>query len=653
MKSCKKTAFFLKKMGRLLKRKRVYIPIILVCFLVVISLAFLQISISLQDPLVLEFSPQTQIVQTQRNQTTTVSTQLLQTAGHCQASCQIQHFDGYTGQTRHITQGSLPLDISFQIQSPPLGQGFAPHSIYATCVIEPSQNCPRNLRLASSFVMNTFSFQAQDNIALESELKQTTVLAAQIEQYAHIQFHPIQEQIRRYQSLDTTFQTILTRWNQQLYHQISPGTLASLHRTFEQINASLEREFEQYHNRIILQNQMRTEYEHIVNQTQPLLKLTYTYETPFELFFLQLERALQSGHNNSAIFEQIDPIKNYLQARDAFLEQTAQIYNTSASCEAFHEQNITTNMSEQFCTPRQRPHPQWNLTARMQEIPTKQETQVASVKPIIEQCCYSGVCQVCQEQTPILLIHGHLFNENNDPAQTLQGFTLLQRSLTDLGYMNGGILDPRAASQLQARGFPITKRASYYYITTYSVGELQINVQTTERIENYALRLREIIEQTKQIAGAQNVTIIAHSMGGLVAREYLTLFGHDDVDTLILIGTPNFGIEGRVSQVCPIFGSQRECDDMRTGSVFLQRLNNNPRSIIENKTFMIYGTGCNTDGQDGDGIVSIENAQLPGATNIQINGTCTDRFSTSFHSQMTDPRLYPQVLTHIQQIITR
>lgn len=37
------------------------------------------------------------------------------------------------------------------------------------------------------------------------------------------------------------------------------------------------------------------------------------------------------------------------------------------------------------------------------------------------------------------------------------------------------------------------------------------------------------------------VIIIGHSLGGLLARAYLTYFNPSNVDKLIMIGTPNFG----------------------------------------------------------------------------------------------------------------
>ena len=50
------------------------------------------------------------------------------------------------------------------------------------------------------------------------------------------------------------------------------------------------------------------------------------------------------------------------------------------------------------------------------------------------------------------------------------------------------------------------------------------------------------IEEAKAMSGKNKVDIVAHSMGGLVAREYIQGPNYqDDVDELIMLGTPNEG----------------------------------------------------------------------------------------------------------------
>ena len=59
--------------------------------------------------------------------------------------------------------------------------------------------------------------------------------------------------------------------------------------------------------------------------------------------------------------------------------------------------------------------------------------------------------------------------------------------------------------------------------------------------------LKELIDLLKFRTGRDKVVIVAHSMGGLVARSYMQIFGDEDVDKIIMITTPNKGVSGSVS----------------------------------------------------------------------------------------------------------
>src|SRR5262249_28291481 len=74
-------------------------------------------------------------------------------------------------------------------------------------------------------------------------------------------------------------------------------------------------------------------------------------------------------------------------------------------------------------------------------------------------------------------------------------------------------------------------------------------------IEQAARDLYELVELVLEKAGAQQVNLVAHSMGGLVCRSMLqkwsydslgdfkpTRHGHDMVDKLVTYGTPHGGI---------------------------------------------------------------------------------------------------------------
>lgn len=56
-----------------------------------------------------------------------------------------------------------------------------------------------------------------------------------------------------------------------------------------------------------------------------------------------------------------------------------------------------------------------------------------------------------------------------------------------------------------------------------------------------AQRLYEKINQTLTLSGKTSVDIIGHSMGGIVAKEYIAQYGDTKVDQLFFIGTPHLG----------------------------------------------------------------------------------------------------------------
>lgn len=272
-------------------------------------------------------------------------------------------------------------------------------------------------------------------------------------------------------------------------------------------------------------------------------------------------------------------------------------------------------------------------------------------------CCLFNTCyaccteQACQEAYPIVMIHGHAFREETSPEASLHIFGLLQRRLQDAGIANGGDLELHRSlinNFWSGFNYSVSFRASYYYVRYFDIDQYAIITEKSESIENYALRLRELIDQTMKATGKTKVTLIAHSMGGLVAREYIALFGEEKVNALILIGTPNQGITEDIYNYCRLSGSKVECDDMKKGSVFLKRLNSQVNSDYTIPVYNIIGQGCNMNGFDGDGIVTVENAQLPGANALLVNGSCTGFFNVDLHNDLVNKQ---KTFNYIKEII--
>jgi triacylglycerol esterase/lipase EstA (alpha/beta hydrolase family) len=86
-------------------------------------------------------------------------------------------------------------------------------------------------------------------------------------------------------------------------------------------------------------------------------------------------------------------------------------------------------------------------------------------------------------------------------------------------------------------------------------------------IEHFAGQLAARIDAICAATGAQRVALIAHSMGGLVARAYLRRFGAARIEQLITIGTPHHG-----SMLAWTFAG-RCLAQMRPGSHWLGEIN--------------------------------------------------------------------------------
>lgn len=276
------------------------------------------------------------------------------------------------------------------------------------------------------------------------------------------------------------------------------------------------------------------------------------------------------------------------------------------------------------------------------------------------ECCTYNNCIPCLNtgeinKTPILFIHGHSFNDANSPQDTMNIFGKIERKLQNDGVINAGELNIDDRNEFREGEWgksdrKVAVKSSYYYITFYDFGSYSFTTQKSERIENYAIRLKEIINLLKHRYGSDKVDIVAHSMGGLVAREYIQLFGESNVNKLVTINTPHHGIEGRVENLCGVLGAERECEDMSRGSVFLKRLN--AEDVAEDlKIHSIRSIGCTMENSTGDGIVTNNSAYLKGAINHVIKGECTDAFNTNLHSKALDPDVYPETYNLLRDIL--
>jgi predicted alpha/beta hydrolase family esterase len=85
-------------------------------------------------------------------------------------------------------------------------------------------------------------------------------------------------------------------------------------------------------------------------------------------------------------------------------------------------------------------------------------------------------------------------------------------------------------------------------------------------VERYADVIHAAVEQLRAATGAERVTLVCHSMGGLAARSYLRRHGHHAVQRVVTINTPHNGT------LFARLGHGANARQMRHACWFVQRL---------------------------------------------------------------------------------
>jgi hypothetical protein len=267
-----------------------------------------------------------------------------------------------------------------------------------------------------------------------------------------------------------------------------------------------------------------------------------------------------------------------------------------------------------------------------------------------EKCCYQGICEPCCNdscknnisQYPIILVHGHSFNDKISADSSLGDMNSIKDSLIQEGIIDGGyvIMPTRDKTGVFAKTPKQMVFTISYYFDIYQNDQEITNFQSKqESLDTYALRLNDIIENVKVMTNKDKVNIVAHSMGGLVSRRYMQVYGEESVNNLIMVGTPNHGVDGYMLTSCPILGADIHCDMMNKDSLFINKLNNG--EIPNTNVSMIVGLGCTTEGSPSDGVVKNESAYLSWAKNYFVYGNCSG--VDFFHVTMRDMQKYPEV----------
>lgn len=218
---------------------------------------------------------------------------------------------------------------------------------------------------------------------------------------------------------------------------------------------------------------------------------------------------------------------------------------------------------------------------------------VAAQEPASPPTAPSGAST--QQADPIVSVHGYTVDG---------GMRFYFRSLRDAGYRANRIF-----------GFEFDARFA----------RSPSNRVHARALETY---IREVVLPS---TGAEQVDVIAHSMGSLVTRWCITVLGCGEViDDFVSVGGPNHGTD--VANLC-FLPFDAACTEMRPGSAFLERLNRGDETPGDVEYTTIRS--------GADWVIEpTSSVMLAGATNHHVPG-----FSHSdlVRDPMADPDVGPRV----------
>lgn len=271
--------------------------------------------------------------------------------------------------------------------------------------------------------------------------------------------------------------------------------------------------------------------------------------------------------------------------------------------------------------------------------------------------CANNNCYSNEEGFPILFVHGHLFDSDDDPMEkSIDTFTKLVNYISeerentfDAGKIVSAGSNYLGSSMSQSRDTSLFRTTYYGEAYINSEGKFVWVDSKYESISYYADKLKEIIDSTLKLTDREKIKIVSHSMGGLVTREYIRKYGSDKIEVFIMIGTPNKGVEDEISSMCTGIvlswgnGAEIECGEMSKGSAFLNRLNDMSREELPEKTYIIAGQ--KSENNPSDGIVELKNTGTKGLGSrvFTKNGVGCGFSGTCLHSQLIDPSINPEI----------
>ena len=162
------------------------------------------------------------------------------------------------------------------------------------------------------------------------------------------------------------------------------------------------------------------------------------------------------------------------------------------------------------------------------------------------------------------------------------------------GYVNNGAVWFFTARALEARGYRVFTIDQPPFACIDTMGDL----------------LGERVDEVLRVTGAMALTLVAHSMGGLICRAYLRRHGGDKIDQLVTLGSPHQGTwHARLARGAN--GIQ-----MRAGNRWLTSLGESLVGIPFISIYSIHDTIISP--QDSSVVVGAENVPLSAVGHVSM-----------------------------------
>lgn len=107
------------------------------------------------------------------------------------------------------------------------------------------------------------------------------------------------------------------------------------------------------------------------------------------------------------------------------------------------------------------------------------------------------------------------------------------------------VRDPSRPAVLLIHGYMCNRAAWRYWLRKGVPAHWNVATVNLEPVfgpvERYAEVIHNAVERLRATTGAERITLVCHSMGGLAARSYLRRHGHRAVQRVVTIDTPHHG----------------------------------------------------------------------------------------------------------------